>query len=282
MTWNTSLPAAVLVVGAMMIAGCAAPGDGALEGAPESPRLAPSVRIVPAAPVRIPLIGELAPAFTAQTTEGPVKFPDDYRGKWVILFSHPGDFTPVCTSEFIAFAVAEPQLKALNCQLIGLSVDSRPSHIAWLLTIREKIEFQGMKNVEVKFPVIADVGMEVAAKYGMISPAETSTRTVRAVFFIDPQATVRAVIYYPATNGRNIEEIKRILIAMQTSDRFEVSTPANWQPGDDVIVPSPASRQEALQRMENPGAGLKMQDWFMTFKELPAEQIWLPPDEPTK
>ena len=173
--------------------------------------------------VAMPRIGDPAPAFTAVTTQGQINFPADYTGKWVILFSHPADFTPVCTSEFMTFASMQNEFKALNCELVGLSVDGLYSHIAWLKTIKEKIEYKGMKNVEVTFPLIEDITMEVAKKYGMIQPGESNTKAVRAVFFIDPKGIVRAMIYYPLSMGRNFDELKRALIAMQTTDKFQIA-----------------------------------------------------------
>ncbi len=222
---------------------------------------------------RLPLIGETAPAFTAKTTQGVIHFPDDYKGKWVILFSHPADFTPVCTTEFMTFATMMPEFEALNCKLIGLSIDSNYSHIAWLRRIKEKIEYRGMKNVEVKFPVIADLSMKVAHKYGMVQPKADETHAVRAVFVIDPKAKIRALLYYPLSNGRNMQEIKRLLIALQTTDKFNVATPANWRPGDDVIVPPPGSCGTAAKRVTNPGRDVRCLDWFMCFKKLPARLI---------
>jgi peroxiredoxin 2/4 len=222
---------------------------------------------------RLPLIGDDAPAFTADTTQGKVTFPDDYKGKWVILFSHPGDFTPVCTTEFITFGKMTPEFEALNCQLIGLSVDSKYSHIAWLREIKEKIKFNGMENVEIKFPVIADSNMSVAKKYGMIQPNADGTKAVRAVFVIDPAAKVRAVIYYPLTNGRNIQEIKRLLIALETHDAQKMATPADWQPGDDMIVPLPATYTQVQDRVEKAGDGYYCVDWFLCFKKLAKEAI---------
>ncbi len=218
---------------------------------------------------RVPLIGEDAPAFEAETTQGKISFPADYKGKWVILFSHPADFTPVCTTEFMMFAKIEPELKALNCELIGLSIDSTYSHIAWLRTIKEKIKFQGMENVEITYPVISDIKMDVASKYGMVQPKANNTQAVRAVFFIDPQAKIRALVYYPLSNGRNFNEIKRLLIAMQTSDAESCATPADWHPGDDVIVPPPGSCGLAKERVEKAGDGYYCLDWFMCFKSLP-------------
>ena len=153
---------------------------------------------------RMPLIGDDAPAFTAVTTQGVINFPEDYKGKWVILFSHPADFTPVCTTEFMTFATMQEEFKALNTELIGLSVDSLYAHIAWLRKIQE-LEWNGMKNVEVKFPLIEDIKMEVASKYGMIQPNQSTTQAVRAVFIIDPEAKIRTILYYPLSTGRNFQ-----------------------------------------------------------------------------
>jgi len=228
-------------------------------------------------PSRLPLIGEKAPAFTAKTTQGDIKFPDDYQGKWVILFSHPADFTPVCTTEFMTFAKMQPEFKALNCELIGLSIDSIYAHIAWLRTIREKATYKDIKSIEVTFPLIEDLKMEVARKYGMLQPSASTTQAVRAVFFIDPQATIRALLYYPLSNGRNMEEIKRLLIAMQTSDQFKIATPANWQPGEEVIVPPPGSCGTANERVTTANAqGLRCVDWFLCFKPSPLKAGELP------
>lgn len=226
----------------------------------------------------IPLIGDDAPAFTAETTQGNINFPADYKGKWIILFSHPADFTPVCTTEFMTFAAMMPQFKALNCELVGLSIDSSYSHIAWLRTIKEKIKYKDMENIEVTFPLIADVRMDVAKKYGMVQPNASNTKAVRAVFFIDPNAKIRAIIYYPLSNGRNFQEIKRLLIAMQTSDAFECATPADWQPGDDVIIPPPGSCGTAKQRIEDAGKDYYCLDWFICFKKLPKDKLTLPPE----
>ncbi|MEM4598457.1 MAG: peroxiredoxin, partial [Candidatus Diapherotrites archaeon] len=176
---------------------------------------------------KMPLIGDDAPTFKAKTTLGEINFPEDYKGKWVILFSHPADFTPVCTTEFMAFASMHEEFKKLNTELIGLSIDSIYAHIAWLRTIKEKIEYKGMKNVEVKFPVIEDIKMEVAKKYGMVQPNASSTQAVRAVFIIDDKAKVRAILYYPLSAGRNMQEIKRLLIALQKADKEGIATPAN-------------------------------------------------------
>ncbi len=223
--------------------------------------------------VGMPRIGDPAPAFTAATTQGDINFPADYAGKWVILFSHPADFTPVCTSEFMTFAAMADQFASYNTELVGLSIDGLYSHIAWLRTIKDKIEFRGMRDVEVKFPLIEDVSMEVARKYGMIMPNEDSTKAVRAVFVIDPQAIIRAVIYYPLSLGRNFDELLRVIKALQTADHFDVATPADWRPGDAVIVPPAGSSGTAKQRMDDQVDGVECVDWFFCTKELSADDV---------
>jgi peroxiredoxin 2/4 len=215
----------------------------------------------------MPRIGDSAPEFKAITTQGTINFPSDYSGKWAILFSHPADFTPVCTSEFMTFASLESKFEKANCKLVGLSVDGLYSHIAWLRTIKEKIEYKGMKDVEVKFPLIEDITMEVAKKYGMIQPGESNTKAVRAVFFVDPKGIIRAIIYYPLSLGRNFDELYRALIAMQTADEFSVATPADWRPGDDVIVPPAGSCGTAKDRMEGK-EDMTCYDWFFCTKKL--------------
>jgi peroxiredoxin (alkyl hydroperoxide reductase subunit C) len=218
---------------------------------------------------RPPLIGDRAPSFRAETTQGPIQFPEDYEGRWVVLFSHPADFTPVCTTEFMSFAAMEPEFKALNAELVGLSIDSVYSHIAWLRAIQEKIQYKGMKGVRVDFPVIADLRMEVAKRYGMLQPGASDTEAVRAVFLVDPKGVVRAILYYPLTTGRNLVEIRRLLVALQTSDAHAVATPANWQPGDDVIVPIPDSCGAVRDRVETPGDEVSVHDWFLSTKPCP-------------
>lgn len=222
--------------------------------------------------VSLPRIGDKAPAFKAITTQGEINFPGDYTGKWSILFSHPADFTPVCTSEFMTFASMQEKFRKANCELVGLSVDGLYSHIAWLRTIKEKIEYKGMKDIEVKFPLIEDITMEVSAKYGMIQPGESSTKAVRAVFFVDPKGIIRAIIYYPLSIGRNFDELYRALIAMQTADAFEVACPADWQPGDDVIVPPAGSCGVAKDRMEDK-ENLDCKDWFFCTKKLDKDLV---------
>ncbi len=220
----------------------------------------------------MPRIGDHAPEFKAVTTQGNINFPADYKGGWVILFSHPADFTPVCTSEFLTFATLEEQFGKANCKLVGLSIDGLYSHIAWLRTIKDKIEYKGMKNVEVKFPLIEDITMEIAKKYGMIQPGESSTKAVRAVFYIDPKGIIRAIIYYPLSLGRNFDELYRVLIALQTADEFSVATPADWRPGDDVIVPTAGSCGVAKERMENKD-DMKCYDWFFCTRPLDKEKV---------
>ncbi len=221
--------------------------------------------------VSMPRIGDAAPEFKAVTTQGDIDFPDDYKGNWVILFSHPADFTPVCTSEFMTFATMEKKFNQANCKLVGLSIDGLYSHIAWLRTIKEKIEYKGMKDVEVNFPLIEDIKMDVAKKYGMIQPNEDSTKAVRAVFFIDPKGIIRTIIYYPLSLGRNFEELYRVIIALQTSDEFGIATPADWQPGDDVIISPAGSCGAAKNRMED--SALDCKDWFFCTKKLDKDEV---------
>lgn len=216
----------------------------------------------------LPRIGEIAPPFEADSTQGKVHFPADYKGKWVIFFSHPADFTPVCTTEFMTFASMQEEFRQLNCELLGLSIDSTFSHIAWLRTIREKVQFRTLANVEVTFPVISDLTMEVARAYGMLQPSASTTQAVRAVFFIDPESKVRALLYYPLSNGRNFQEIKRLLVAMQTSDKHGIATPADWQPGEEVIVPPPGSCGAAKERVESKDPSIRCVDWFLCFRQL--------------
>lgn len=216
---------------------------------------------------RVPLIGEDAPAFVAETTQGRINFPGDYKGRWVIFFSHPADFTPVCTTEFITFAALEEDFKKLNCDLVGLSIDGIFSHIAWLRTIKEKIEWKQYKDIEVKFPLIADIGMNVAGLYGMVQ-GESSTSAVRAVFFVDPNGKIRTIMYYPASTGRNFQEILRVLIALQTADKHGIATPADWQPGEEVIIPPPGSCGAAHDLVSKAGVEYKSLDWFFNLKKL--------------
>jgi peroxiredoxin (alkyl hydroperoxide reductase subunit C) len=206
-----------------------------------------------------PRIGDPAPPFEAETTHGMVKL-EDYKGSWFILFSHPADFTPVCTTEFIAFAQIAPKLKEMNCKLLGLSIDSVFSHIAWVRNIEENF---GQK---IPFPVIADLDKDVAMKYGMIMPGESTTVATRCVFVIDESQIIRAIIYYPLTTGRNMDEILRLLQALQTTDKYGVATPANWRPGDKVIVPPPRTQQLAEKRLKE--KNIEITQWYFSKKEL--------------
>ena len=208
--------------------------------------------------IRLPRLNEPAPVFEAETTHGVLRL-SDYEGSWLILFSHPADFTPVCTTEFVGFAEIYPELQKRNVELIGLSVDSLYSHIAWVRNIEEKL------GVQIPFPVIADLNKEVATAYGMVMPGESSTETSRCVFVIDPKGILRAMIYYPLTTGRNMQEILRLITALQTTDEYGMATPANWQPGDQVIVPPPRTTEDAQERME---AGYECTDWYLCKKEL--------------
>ncbi|MGC8972088.1 MAG: peroxiredoxin [bacterium] len=208
--------------------------------------------------VALPRLNEPAPDFEAVTTHGKIKL-SDYRGKWVILFSHPADFTPVCTTEFVAFSKAYDEFVKRNTQLIGLSIDSIFSHLAWTRNIEKNF------GIKVPFPIIADLDMKVATLYGMVHPQASSTQAVRAVFIIDDKGILRAMIYYPLTNGRNIEEIIRLLDALQTSDKYGVATPANWIPGEKVIVPPP-NTQEALEKRLT--EGYECVDWYLCFKNI--------------
>lgn len=215
---------------------------------------------------RMPLIGDDAPSFTAVTTQGTINFPQDYKGKWVILFSHPADFTPVCTTEFMTFGSMMEEFKAINTELVGLSVDSLYSHIAWLRKIQE-LEWNGKNHIEVKFPLIEDIRMEVANMYGMIQPGQSTTQAVRAVFIIDPKGKIRTILYYPLSTGRNFDEIKRIVLALQKADADNCATPADWRPGDDVIVPTAGSCGTAKERVESKDPSMYCLDWFLCFKK---------------
>lgn len=216
----------------------------------------------------LPLIGDPAPAFKAVTTKGEINFPGDFKGKWVILFSHPADFTPVCTTEFMTFASMQSDFDALNTELVGLSVDALHSHIAWLRRIHE-MTWKAITKPEVKFPLIVDVSMNVSSKYGMIQPNQSSTAAVRAVFIIDPKGIIRTILYYPLSTGRNFDEIKRIVQALQKADKDGVATPADWRPGDDVIVPAPGTVDGAATRMSDTADGKYCLDWFLCFKPDP-------------
>ncbi|MBI5058764.1 peroxiredoxin [candidate division KSB1 bacterium] len=207
----------------------------------------------------LPRLNEPAPDFTAKTTQGELKLADFKGRKWVVLFSHPADFTPVCTTEFIAFARNHEKFERLNTQIIGLSIDSIYSHIAWVRNIEDKFD------VKVPFPVIADLKMDVARAYGMVHPTASDTSAVRAVFVIDDKGIIRAMIYYPLTNGRSIDEVLRIVEALQTTDKNQVATPENWRAGDKCIVLAPQTVQVAAQRSAE---GFDYTDWYFTKKAV--------------
>lgn len=208
--------------------------------------------------VGLPGLNRPAPSFSANTTDGPRSLAD-YNGKWLVLFSHPADFTPVCTTEFIAFAKRHADFKALNCELLGLSIDSTYSHIAWVRNIEEKF------GVEINFPIIEDLSMQVAHAYGMVQPGASDTSAVRATFIIDPNGILRAMVYYPMTNGRSVDEFVRLVTALQTSDTHKVATPESWRPGQSVIVPPPKTVSEARARA---AAGFEYTDWYFSRKDL--------------
>lgn len=208
-------------------------------------------------PVGLPVLGRKAPDFEAPTTQGTLKL-SDFEGSWLVLFSHPADFTPVCTTEFIAFAKIYDELQKRNTQLLGLSVDSISSHIAWIRNVEEKM------GVKLPFPIIADLNKEVSMKFGMIHPDQSKTETVRCVFIIDPESKIRTMLYYPLTTGRNMKEILRIIDALQTSDKLKVATPANWEPGDPVVVPAPTTAEGAEARVKE---GYDCKDWYLCFRK---------------
>jgi peroxiredoxin 2/4 len=208
-------------------------------------------------PVSLPLIGEKAPAFDAESTHGPIRLAD-YAGRWLVLFSHPADFTPVCTTEFVAFAELADQFAERNVALVGNSIDSVFSHLAWVQAIAEKL------GVRIPFPIIADLDTKVSRAYGMLHPQTSQTAAVRAVFVIDADQIVRAILYYPMNAGRMIPEILRLVDALQTSDRDGVSCPANWRPGDDVVLGAPRTQVELTARLADDT--LKHTDWYLASK----------------
>ncbi|CAB1129299.1 Peroxiredoxin 2 [Candidatus Hydrogenisulfobacillus filiaventi] len=207
----------------------------------------------------LPRLNEPAPDFEADSTVGRIRL-SDFRGKWVVMYSHPADFTPVCTTEFMAFSRRKAEFDALNTQLLGLSIDSVFSHLAWVNAIREKF------GEHTPFPIIADLDMHVSRLYGMIHPKAATTQAVRALFIIDPQGILRLMIYYPMTTGRNIDEVLRVLKSLQTVDQYQVNTGANWQPGDPVIV-SPPKTVEGLEERRGE-AGLECKDWYFCTRKL--------------
>ena len=219
-----------------------------------------------------PLIGDVAPSFAANTTNGVIRFPEYFHGSWIIFFSHPLDFTPVCTSEFMAFQSMIDEFEKINTKIIGLSVGAITSHLAWFQSIHDDIVFNDRKNVSITFPVIEDLDMKISKLYGMIHENASDTKTVRAVFIIDPTGIIRTILYYPQSTGRNLMEIKRILIALQTTDTFKVSTPVNWMPGMPVIEPAPKTLSEMQKRLKD--KKLDVQSWFFALRKLPLAKIY--------
>ena len=208
--------------------------------------------------IQFPQLNKKAPDFNARTTHGNVKL-EDYKGKWLVLFSHPADFTPVCTTEFIAFSKHYDEFVNEGADLLGLSIDSYYSHIAWVRNIKEKF------NVDIQFPIIEDLSMNVAKAYGMIHPGAADTSAVRATFIIDPNGILRAMVYYPMTNGRSIPEFLRVLRALKASDKNKVATPEGWQPGDKVIIPPPKDMNSVNERVQNETDCV---DWYFCKKEI--------------
>lgn len=208
---------------------------------------------------QMPRIGDTAPDFTAITTTGPLTLSEYNKGSWVVMFSHPADFTPVCTTELSGFAKEKDFFANHNTKLIGLSIDSIHSHIAWVNAVQEKI------GVLFEFPIIADIDMKIANLYGMLQPGESETAAVRAVFFIDPAGKIRLIMYYPINVGRNMAEIKRVLLALQTVSEHSVACPLDWMPGDKVIVPAPKTIEALAERK---GSNLEMVDWYLAKKSI--------------
>ncbi len=208
---------------------------------------------------QMPRIGDQAPDFKAMTTTGMMQFSEYIKGSWTILFSHPADFTPVCTTEMSGFAVLEDEFKKMNTKLVGLSIDSIHSHVAWVNNVKEKT------GVFMKFPIIADIDMKVSKLYGMLQPGESETAAVRAVFFIDPNGKIRLIMYYPLNVGRNMDEIIRALQALQTADEHKVALPLNWKPGEKAIVPPPKTIDELEERLKS---NYEMVDFYLAKRSL--------------
>jgi len=208
---------------------------------------------------QMPRIGDMAPDFKSMTTTGMMQFSEHIKGSWTILFSHPADFTPVCTTEMTGFAVLEDEFKKMNTKLVGLSIDSIHSHVAWVNNVREKT------GIFMKFPIIADIDMKVSKLYGMLQPGESETAAVRAVFFIDPNGKIRLIMYYPLNVGRNMDEIIRALVALQTADEHKVALPLNWKPGEKAIVPPPVTIEALEERLKS---NYEMVDFYLAKRDL--------------
>ena len=207
----------------------------------------------------MPRINDPAPDFEVKSTHGMIRL-SDYKGKWVMLFSHPADFTPVCSTEFMAFARRYPEFQALNVQPIGVSIDSVFSHIAWARSMEET------GGTKIPFPILADLDMKVAQKFGMIHPGASDTAPVRAVFFIDPKQVIRAILYYPQSTGRSVDELLRVVEALQATDAHGVSTPADWKHGANVVLPPPQTQADAEKRVAD--KSLNVKQWYLAEKKL--------------
>ena len=215
---------------------------------------------------RIPLIGEKAPEFSGQSTMGAIHFPTDYYGHWKILFSHPANFTPVCSTEILELAELQDDFKKLDTKIVVMSTDGLNSHIEWVRSL-QNIRLYDRESVTIEFPLVSDPDLDISKKYGMLHPNYSTTRDVRGVFIIDPEDKICATFFYPASTGRNMEEIKRVLIALQTSAKRNVYTPANWQPGGDVLIPGPTSIEEAEKLASKNDPDLYSLEWYLWFKK---------------
>ncbi|MEN8150653.1 MAG: peroxiredoxin [Planctomycetota bacterium] len=248
-----------IVVAAAFLAGCGEEAE-VPEGVPGLPGAAKKAAVAPR-------LGDKAPAFKAESTSGEIDFPAAYKGRWVVLFGHPGDFSPVCTTEFMQFAAAKPKFDALQCDLLAVSADSVDSHMSWLKEVRG-LRYGELSDVKVDFPVLADPALEIAKSYGMVHPKTLKKAAVRTLFVIDPGGKVRATIAYPPTIGRSIPEVLRLVTALQTSDYYDVATPADWQPGDDVILKPLATKEANVKRSRHRSADYYSLAWFLCLKRL--------------
>jgi peroxiredoxin 2/4 len=217
--------------------------------------------------ITVPMLGDDAPSFTAESTTGTVNFPSDYGGKWKILFSHPADFTPVCSSEILELATAQKEFDDLNTRIVVISVDGVENHAEWKKSL-ESLRYNGKDPVRIEFPLVSDPKMVVAREYGMVHPKTSTSKDVRGVFIIDPKNKIRAMFYYPMNVGRNLAEIERTLAALQTVDKQQVLTPANWQPGGDVLIPYVKSSAEAEKVNTKDDPGYRQLSWYMTYKKM--------------
>jgi peroxiredoxin (alkyl hydroperoxide reductase subunit C) len=216
---------------------------------------------------RIPLLGESAPAFKAESTKGMINFPEDYFGNWKIIFSHPADFTPVCTSEILTLASMQEKFKELNAVLLVVSTDGINSHIEWINSI-QSIDYNNLGLQKVDFPLISDGNLEICKKYGMVEANSGRNNSIRGVFIIDPDDKVSSINFYSASTGRNLDEIYRTLVALQTSEKYNVLTPANWQQGQEVLIPSPSTIEEAQKLKSKNDPDLRMITWYFWLKKL--------------